>query len=110
MNQFIKPPYETVTRLKYEKRKNNPVNLANVNGIEKNSKAQTGILGSTATAMRVGTYNTNAYMFHGDMGNIKIFNRALTAEEIKIEYNTMFNNEVQIHESGKVFAKDLRQY
>jgi hypothetical protein len=45
-----------------------------------------------------------------DMNNIKVFNRALTAEEIAIEYNTMFNNEVQIHESGIVYAKDLIQY
>jgi hypothetical protein len=45
-----------------------------------------------------------------DMKNVKIFNRALTAEEISIEYNTMFNNEVQIHESGTVYAKDLIQY
>lgn len=35
MNQFIKPPYENVRHFKYEKHKNNPVNLANVNGIEK---------------------------------------------------------------------------
>lgn len=35
MNQFIKPPYENVRHFKYENHKNNPVNLANVNGIEK---------------------------------------------------------------------------
>lgn len=35
MNQFIKPPYENVRHFKYEKHKNNPVNLANVNGIKK---------------------------------------------------------------------------
>jgi hypothetical protein len=40
----------------------------------------------------------------------KYFNRALTAEEIAIEYNTMFNNEVQIHESGVLYAKDIIQY
>jgi hypothetical protein len=44
------------------------------------------------------------------INNAKIFNRALTAEEIKIEYNTQFNNEVQIHESGVVYATDLEQY
>jgi hypothetical protein len=46
----------------------------------------------------------------GKMQDIKVFNRALTAEEIMIEYNTMFNNEVQIHESGVLYAKDIVQY
>ncbi len=44
------------------------------------------------------------------MKDAKVFNRALTTEEIAIEYNTMFNNEVQIHESGVLYAKDLKQY
>jgi hypothetical protein len=44
------------------------------------------------------------------MKDAKVFNRALTAEEVKIEYNTQFNNEVQIHESGVVYARDLEQY
>ena len=48
--------------------------------------------------------------FEGRLYNLKIFNRALTAEEIAIEYNTMFNNEVQIHESGVLYAKDIIQY
>jgi hypothetical protein len=52
----------------------------------------------------------NSGMTYVDLGEIKLFNRALTAEEIKIEYNTMFNNQVQIHESGVVYARDLEQY
>ena len=81
-----------------------------INGIEKNSKAQTGTLGITTAPMRLGTYAANAYMFHGDMKYVKIFNRALTAEEIAIEYNTMVKNEVQVSESGTLYAKDLKQY
>jgi hypothetical protein len=46
----------------------------------------------------------------GILDEIKIFNRSLTAEEVAIEYNTMFNNEVQIHEDGVVYAKDIIQY
>jgi hypothetical protein len=46
----------------------------------------------------------------GILDEIKVFNRALTAEEVAIEYNTMFNNEVQIHEDGVVYAKDIVQY
>lgn len=49
-------------------------------------------------------------MFKGKLKLVKIFNRALTAEEIAIEYNTMFNNQIQIHESGTLYAKDIVQY
>lgn len=52
--------------------------------------------------------DTNRF-FRGYMKDAKVFNHALTAEEISIEYNTMFNNEVQIHESGVLYAKDLKQ-
>lgn len=54
--------------------------------------------------------NDSVYFFRGNMKQLKLFNRALTAEEIKIEYNTMFNNEVQIQESGILYAKDIIQY
>jgi hypothetical protein len=53
--------------------------------------------------------NTASEYFNGVIDDVKIFNRALTAEEIKIEYN-YGKNEVQIHESGVVYAKDLEQY
>lgn len=46
----------------------------------------------------------------GKIQNVKFFNRALSAEEISIEYNTMFKNEVQIHGSGVLYAKDIIQY
>lgn len=35
MNQFIKPPFEKLNYGRYENRINIPINLANVNGIEK---------------------------------------------------------------------------
>ncbi len=35
MNQFIKPPFEKLNYGRYKNRINIPVNLANVNGIEK---------------------------------------------------------------------------
>lgn len=40
----------------------------------------------------------------------KVFNRVLTAEEVKIEYNTMFESKLQISESGVLYAKDINQY
>jgi hypothetical protein len=48
--------------------------------------------------------------FEGRFYDLKVFNRALTDEEIKIEYNTMFNNEVQIHKNGTLYAKNIIQY
>jgi hypothetical protein len=48
--------------------------------------------------------------FQGTLDEIKIFNRPLTAEEVAIEYNTMFNNEVQIHKNGTLYAKNIIQY
>ena len=54
--------------------------------------------------------NNYMYYFRGNMKQHKLFNRALTQEEIRIEYNTMLNNEVQIDENGTVYAKDFIQY
>lgn len=48
--------------------------------------------------------------FQGYVKQFKYFNRALTAEEVAIEYNTMFKNQVQVHESGVLYAKDIEQY
>jgi len=59
----------------------------------------------------LGKDNNNVmYHFKGNMKQHKLFNRALTAEEIKIEYDVMVNNEVLFHESGTVYAKALIQY
>ena len=41
---------------------------------------------------------------------VKIFDRPLRAEEIKLEYNTMGAGNVQISENGTVYAKSLKQY
>lgn len=51
---------------------------------------------------------TQSYL--GKIYYAKVFNRALTAEEVAIEYNTMFNNQAQIHNSGVLYAKDIIQY
>jgi hypothetical protein len=45
-----------------------------------------------------------------DINDLKIFNRSLSAEEVRIEYNTMVKNEVQVSESGTLYGKDLKQY
>ena len=56
----------------------------------------------------IGNDSTQSREFAGDIAYVKIFNRALTAKEVKLEYNTMFNNEVQVEKVTKtLFAKDL---
>jgi 5'-deoxynucleotidase YfbR-like HD superfamily hydrolase len=59
---------------------------------------------------RIGLVHDTTRYFNGDIDYVKVFNRALSAEEISIEYNTMVKNEVQFHDSGKVYAKKLKQY
>ena len=44
------------------------------------------------------------------MKHLKLFSRDLSAEEIKLEYNTMLNNEVQISKEGVLYAKDVIEY
>ena len=72
-------------------------------------QSHTGTITAATNPLYIGKSFTNEE-FPGYIKEVKIFNRALTEEEIKIEYNTMFNNEVQIHESGVLYAKDLKQY
>lgn len=57
----------------------------------------------------LGVHDSNYYA-DASYDYFKLFNRALSAEEISIEYNTMVKNEVQVHNSGKVYAKALKQY
>ena len=68
-----------------------------------------GVIYSTYT-WRIGMAHDTSRYFNGNIAYAKLFNHALTHEQIAIEYNTMINNELQIHKNGTVFAKDIRQY
>lgn len=54
--------------------------------------------------------NSNYFPMNGEIKNAKVFNRALTPEEVKIEYNTMFANKMQIHDSGTLYVKNYEEY
>lgn len=59
----------------------------------------------------IGRDNNNGfYHFRGRMKQLKLFSRALSADEIKLEYNTMLNNEVQISKEGVLYAKEVIEY
>jgi hypothetical protein len=81
-----------------------------INGVSAATQTATALNSASNTeVLRIGEGNTGE-LFNGIIDEVKVFNRALTDEEMMIEYNTMFNNQVQIHESGVVYAKDLEQY
>jgi hypothetical protein len=60
---------------------------------------------------RIGSDNNDGFLhFRGNMKQLKMFSFALTEQEIKLEYNTMFKNEVQISKDGVLHAKDVIEY
>ena len=54
-----------------------------VNGVLKNTRAQTGTLGTNSTTAKIGTYEGTNYNLTGRIANVSIYNRALSAQEIK---------------------------
>ena len=71
---------------------------------------KTGALSDSDNPLFIGytTVSEEQAAFNGIIDEVKIFNRALTAKEVRLEYNTMFNSEVQVEkDSGTLFAKDL---
>lgn len=65
---------------------------------------------NTANYFMVGSRGVWDTMTYVDLGPIKLFNRALSLQEIAIEYNTMFKSEAQMDNSGVLHSKDLVQY
>jgi hypothetical protein len=60
-----------------------------VNGVLKNSNAQTGALGSPSGVPYIGTYQGPNYSMNGKISSIKIYNRALSSEEVRTNYNAL---------------------
>lgn len=60
-----------------------------INGELKNSSAQTGVLGSPSSSPMIGTYQGTNYSMNGKISNVKIYNKALTEEEVKQNFNAI---------------------
>lgn len=60
-----------------------------VNGKLKNSSSQTGVLGSPGGSPVIGSYQGTNYCMSGDISSIKIYNKALTAAEVKQNFNAL---------------------
>lgn len=79
-----------------------------INGVE-TTYSSNNYWTTTAGENQLGRRNSGNY-FTGQIKNFKTFNRALTAAEVKLDYNTMFKNEVQISNSGIVYAKEFKEF
>ena len=62
-----------------------------VNGVLKASKSLTGSITKTATTVRVGSYTNGDYVHNGDIPIVKIYNRALSANEVKQNFRAYKN-------------------
>lgn len=58
-----------------------------INGILKNTKSQTGVLGTNSITAKIGTYQGTNYNMNGQIPQVSIYNRALTAQEIQQNFN-----------------------
>jgi hypothetical protein len=54
-----------------------------VDGVLKNSKAQTGALGSNSTTAKIGTFQGTNYNFTGRINDVRVYNHTLSDFEIK---------------------------
>ena len=60
-----------------------------VNGVLKNTTAQTGTLATNSETAKIGTYQGTNYNLTGRISNVSIYNRALSAAEITQNYNAL---------------------
>lgn len=60
-----------------------------VNGVLKNTRAQTGTLATNAVTAKIGTFQGTDYNLTGRIANISVYNRTLTAAEIQRNFNAL---------------------
>ena len=62
-----------------------------VNGVAVNSDSQTGTIATNTSGMSVGAYGgnsgSNAYWYNGNIGLVRVYNRALSANEVIQNFN-----------------------
>jgi len=60
-----------------------------VNGKLKNTRSQTGTLGSNSITAKVGTFTPGDYAINGIIDNVSVYNKTLTDEEIDENFNAL---------------------
>lgn len=58
-----------------------------INGVAVNSDSQTGTIATNANGMTVGSYNSGGYFYNGNIGVVRVYNRALSANEVMQNFN-----------------------
>ena len=58
-----------------------------INGVAVNSDSQTGTIATNANGVTVGSYNSGAYWYNGNIGVVRVYNRALSANEVMQNFN-----------------------
>jgi len=60
-----------------------------INGVQVASDTQTGTIATNSGGMTIGEYGGGAYRYNGSIGVVKVYNRALSAEEVKQNFNAL---------------------
>lgn len=60
-----------------------------INGVNNGTKSVTGTPNVASTNLEIGFYSTFNYAFNGNISNIKVYNRALTATEVQQNFNAL---------------------
>lgn len=58
-----------------------------VNGVEVASDTSSGTIATNAGGMTVGSYNSGGYFYNGNIGVVRVYNRALSANEVIQNFN-----------------------
>jgi hypothetical protein len=81
-----------------------------LNGVLGESVSSTIMPIASSDKVCIGKTGTNGYYLDGKIQDVRIYNRALSAEEVKILYETTgINNPMKMDSNGKVYVKKLSE-
>lgn len=60
-----------------------------VNGVMVASDTQSGTIGTSASGMTIGSYNTGGYYYNGDIGVVRVWTYALSEREVRQNFNAL---------------------
>lgn len=58
-----------------------------INGVQVNSDGQTGTIATNASGMTIGSLNSGAYFYNGNISVVRVYNKALSAQEVRQNFN-----------------------
>lgn len=60
-----------------------------INGVQVNSDGPTGTIETNTSGMTIGSYNSGGYFYNGNIAIVKVYNRVLSATEVKQNFNAL---------------------